>query len=158
MTGTATAREALDAARTNRTQGEIEAAVAWLGKAWGVASVFREATADASTAVLSAAHMLETLRDFLEEAAPVVFDLSAHAADCIDRAFGVSTTTASDALLSAALGVGLHTLAIVVVTGTIAVAVYEWIGVEVLKRAWINLDIIWVLALVGAGAWLLLLP
>jgi hypothetical protein len=68
------------------------------------------------------------------------------------------TTTASDALLSAALGVGLHTLAIVAVTGTIAIAVYEWIGVEILKRAWINLDVIWVLALLGAGAWLLVLP
>ena len=44
------------------------------------------------------------------------------------------------------------------VAGTIAIAVYEWIGVEVLKRAWINLDVIWVLALLGAGAWLLLLP
>jgi hypothetical protein len=68
------------------------------------------------------------------------------------------TTSGSDALLSAALGVGVHTLAIVAVTATIASAVYEWIGVEVLKRAWINLDVIWVLALVGAGAWLLLLP
>ena len=68
-----------------------------------------------------------------------------------------STTAASDALWWAALGVGLHTLAIVAVAGTIAIAVYEWIGVEVLKRAWINLDLIWVFALVGAGAWLILL-
>ena len=91
MTAMATAREALDAARANRTQDEIEAAADWLGKAWGVASVFREATEHADTAVLSAAHMLETLRSFLAEAEAIVGDLSPSAAGCIDRAFGVGT-------------------------------------------------------------------
>jgi hypothetical protein len=66
-------------------------------------------------------------------------------------------TAGSDALLSAALGVGVHTLAIVVVTATIAIAVYEWIGLEILKRAWINLDVVWTLALIAAGACLLFL-
>jgi len=41
------------------------------------------------------------------------------------------------------------------VTALIAVAVYEWIGVEILRRAWINLDLIWMLALLAAGTWLL---
>ena len=91
MTAMAAAQEALDAARTNRTQDEIEAAADWLGKAWGVASVFREATEHADTSVLSAAHMLETLRGFLAEAEPVVGDLSPSAAGCIDRTFGVGT-------------------------------------------------------------------
>jgi hypothetical protein len=49
----------------------------------------------------------------------------------------------------------VHTLAIVAVTATIAIAVYEWIGVEILRRAWINLDAIWGLALVATGLWLL---
>jgi len=61
----------------------------------------------------------------------------------------------SDPLLPAVLGVGVHTLAIVAVTATIAIAVYEWIGVEILRRAWINLDAIWGLALVATGLWLL---
>jgi hypothetical protein len=65
------------------------------------------------------------------------------------------TTSGRDALLSAALGVGVHTLAIVAVTATIAIAVYEWIGLEILRRAWINLDAIWALALVTAGLCLL---
>ena len=64
-------------------------------------------------------------------------------------------TSGRDALLSAALGVGVHTLAIVAVTATIAIAVYEWIGLEILRRAWINLDAIWALALVTAGLCLL---
>ena len=41
-------------------------------------------------------------------------------------------------------------------TAAIAVPVYEWIGLEILKRAWINIDILWTAALVAAGAWLLL--
>jgi hypothetical protein len=53
------------------------------------------------------------------------------------------------------LGVGLHTLAMLTVTAAIAVAVYEWIGVEMLRRTWINVDLIWMWALLGAGAWLL---
>jgi hypothetical protein len=65
------------------------------------------------------------------------------------------TTSGRDALLFAALGVGVHTLAIVAVTATIAIAVYEWIGLEILRRAWINLDAIWALALVTAGLCLL---
>ena len=58
-------------------------------------------------------------------------------------------------MATALLGVGVHTLAMLSVTALIAVAVYEWIGVEILRRAWINLDLIWMLALLAAGAWLL---
>jgi hypothetical protein len=42
------------------------------------------------------------------------------------------------------------------VTTLVAVAVYEWVGLEVLRRAWINVDLVWTLALVGAGGLLLL--
>ena len=54
------------------------------------------------------------------------------------------------------LGVGVHTLAMLAVTAAIAVAVYEWAGLEVLRRAWINVDAIWTLALIAAGGLLLL--
>jgi hypothetical protein len=33
--------------------------------------------------------------------------------------------------------------------------VYEWVGLAFLRRGWINLDLLWVLALIGAGAVLL---
>jgi hypothetical protein len=56
----------------------------------------------------------------------------------------------------ALLGVGLHTLAMLTVTGLIAVTVYEWVGVAILRHAWINLDLIWMLSLAAAGLWLLL--
>jgi hypothetical protein len=56
---------------------------------------------------------------------------------------------------TALLGVGLHTLAMLTVSTAIAVAVYEWIGLEILRHAWLNLDLIWTLALLVAGALLL---
>jgi len=37
------------------------------------------------------------------------------------------------------------------VTAASAAAVYEWVGVEVLCRAWLNVDAIWVTALLAAG-------
>jgi hypothetical protein len=70
---------------------------------------------------------------------------------CLDRA------AASDAapLTTALLGVGLHTLAMLAVTGAIAAAVYEWVGLEVLRSAWVNLDLLWTFALIAAGALLI---
>ena len=59
-------------------------------------------------------------------------------------------------LATAAVGVGVHTLAMLATTIAMAVAVYEWIGLEMLRRAWINVDLIWTLALIAAGVLLLL--
>jgi hypothetical protein len=56
----------------------------------------------------------------------------------------------------ALLGVGVHTLAMLIVTAVVAVAVYEWVGLELLRHAWINVDLLWTFALLAAGAWLLL--
>jgi hypothetical protein len=59
-------------------------------------------------------------------------------------------------LPAALMGIGLHTAAMLTVTTLVAVAVYEWAGLELLRRAWINVDLVWTLALAGAGALLLL--
>ena len=55
------------------------------------------------------------------------------------------------------LAVAVHTLAMLVVAGVIAVVVYEWVGLAFLRRGWINLDLLWAIALFIAGA-LLLIP
>jgi hypothetical protein len=47
---------------------------------------------------------------------------------------------------------GVHTLAMFAVAGSIAIVVYEVLGVAVLRRAWFNLDRLWAVALIGAGA------
>ena len=45
----------------------------------------------------------------------------------------------------------VHTGAMIAMTGLIAILVYEWIGLTILRSAWINLDTIWAGALVAAG-------
>lgn len=47
--------------------------------------------------------------------------------------------------------VGLHTLAMFLVMGGIAIVVYEKIGLAILRRAWFNLDRLWAGALIVAG-------
>src|SRR5437868_4831678 len=47
--------------------------------------------------------------------------------------------------------VALHTAAMLVATGTIAIVVYRWLGVAILKRTWINFDILWTAMLILAG-------
>jgi hypothetical protein len=66
-----------------------------------------------------------------------------------------SEPTATGPFLTALLGVAVHTLAMLTVSTAIAVAVYEWIGLEILRHAWLNVDLIWTLALVLAGGLLL---
>lgn len=62
---------------------------------------------------------------------------------------------ASHSLWIATLAVGVHTLAMLIVTGAIALVVYEWVGLGFLRRGWLNLDLAWSLALIGAGLLLL---
>jgi hypothetical protein len=70
-----------------------------------------------------------------------------------------SPATASDGgpAALALMGVGIHTAAMLAVTAAIAGLVYEWVGVEILRRAWLNVDLVWTVALVATGALLLVL-
>jgi hypothetical protein len=53
--------------------------------------------------------------------------------------------------------VGVHTVAMFLVMGAIAVVVFEKLGLAILRRAWFNLDRIWAGALIGAGVLTLVL-
>lgn len=46
---------------------------------------------------------------------------------------------------------GLHTLGYLLTTGLLALVVYYKVGIAVLRRAWFNLELLWVGALVGMG-------
>jgi hypothetical protein len=52
---------------------------------------------------------------------------------------------------------GVHGAVMVATMGVAAVVVYDVLGLSVLRRAWVNLDSVWALALVGTGAASLLL-
>ena len=64
---------------------------------------------------------------------------------------GYTDPTGSATALADLAAVGLHTLAMFVVMGAIAVVVYEKLGVMILKRTWFNIDLLWAGTLVGAG-------
>jgi hypothetical protein len=80
---------------------------------------------------------------------PVLLPLCASAAPA-------SNLTADAAAPLALLAIGVHTAAMLAAIAVISMAVYNWIGVGFLRRGWINLDLIWVGALVACGLALLL--
>jgi hypothetical protein len=51
----------------------------------------------------------------------------------------------------AAVGVAVHVLAMIAVMGAIAFVVYERVGLQVLRRAWLNTDHVWAASFVLAG-------
>jgi hypothetical protein len=55
------------------------------------------------------------------------------------------------------LAVVVHTAAMLLAAGLIAWVIYAWIGLAVLRRAWINLDLVWSIVLIGTGAIFLVL-
>jgi hypothetical protein len=51
--------------------------------------------------------------------------------------------------------VGVHTLAMLATTALVAVIVHEWLGLAFLRKAWLNVDVLWVAALAAIGLALL---
>jgi hypothetical protein len=74
---------------------------------------------------------------------PVLFGLSAgeHAGH----------SAAAQSLPSASLAVGIHTAGYLVVTALVAAVIYEKVGLAVLRKAWVNMDLIWAGGLVLTG-------
>lgn len=70
---------------------------------------------------------------------------------------GVGPGQPSAAMAAGLAGVGIHTLAMLSATAVIAVTVYEWVGLEVLRRTWLNIDALWVTALAATGMLMLVM-
>jgi hypothetical protein len=49
------------------------------------------------------------------------------------------------------VGVFLHVVAMLVVMGAVSLIIYEKVGLNVLRRAWVNTDQIWAFAFIAAG-------
>ncbi|HEX3159648.1 MAG TPA: hypothetical protein VHQ45_14105 [Gemmatimonadaceae bacterium] len=45
----------------------------------------------------------------------------------------------------------VHTIGYLAVTGVLAIVVYEKLGVRILRRAWVNLDVVWSSAMIAAA-------
>jgi hypothetical protein len=53
---------------------------------------------------------------------------------------------------SSSLGlVAVHTVTMFLVMGAVALIVYQTVGLGILRRAWVNVDLLWAVALVIAG-------
>jgi hypothetical protein len=56
------------------------------------------------------------------------------------------------ALGIAVAALAVHTAAMLTTIAVVSVAVYNWAGVAFLRRGWINLDLLWIAALIICGA------
>lgn len=60
---------------------------------------------------------------------------------------GISLNTIAQDVLA----VTVHSASMLLVMGTIALIVYERLGVNVLRKAWLNVDLLWSVAVIAAG-------
>ena len=63
--------------------------------------------------------------------------------------------TLNASLPVALAALGIHTAAMLAAIGIVSIVVYKWVGVAFLRRGWINLDLVWTIALVVCGVVLL---
>jgi len=56
------------------------------------------------------------------------------------------------------LAVAVHTLGYLLITGAVAFVVYEKVGLNLLRKAWVNLDLVWAFALIVTAGVALLMP
>jgi hypothetical protein len=68
----------------------------------------------------------------------------------------VDQLTAGASLTVALAVIAVHTGAMLLVIATIAIVVYEWVGLAFLRRGWINVDLLWTVALAASGAYMLI--
>jgi hypothetical protein len=67
-----------------------------------------------------------------------------------------ATAIPGDVVVPALTGLGVHTLAMLAVIASVAILVYQWVGLAFLRRGWINFDALWTAALGGSGVFLAL--
>ena len=63
--------------------------------------------------------------------------------EAADHMAGHHHTAAAASPLAAMLATGVHTIAYLAVTGLIAWVVYSKFGLAILRKAWLNLDVVW---------------
>ena len=80
----------------------------------------------------------------------------AHAAGPHAAHAGHAVQAANGALISLGAATAVHAAGYLIVTAAVAWLVYEKLGLALLRRAWINLDVIWAAALIITGVLALL--
>ena len=70
---------------------------------------------------------------------------------------GHAHLSAIDSPLAGMLATGFHTISYLTVTGAVAWLVYRKFGLGLLRKAWLNFDLVWAAALIGTGTATLLI-
>jgi hypothetical protein len=78
--------------------------------------------------------------------------LGSRTVEAADHMAGHHPTSAAASPLAALLATGVHTIAYLAITGLVAWVVYSKCGLAILRKAWINLNLIWAAALVVTSA------
>src|SRR5277367_1846104 len=90
---------------------------------------------------------------------PILLKMSAFHAAANHGDYGHHVHTASfTGPWTALAALLLHTVGYLIVTGLVAFVVYQKLGLEVLRKAWVNLDAIWAVALIATALFTLLIP
>ena len=77
--------------------------------------------------------------------------LGSRTVEAADHMAGHHHTVAAVSPLAALLATAVHTIAYLAVTGLIAWVVYSKFGLAILRKAWLNLNVVWAAALVVSG-------
>lgn len=84
---------------------------------------------------------------------PILFGMSAEGTPATGHEHHMAAMAGAGTNL---LAVGVHTVGYLAVTGLLAWLVYEKLGLALLRKAWLNLDLIWAVALAATGGFVLL--
>ena len=76
---------------------------------------------------------------------------------CGTTPFNTTSLLLFDPLIATAAA-GVHTISHLVIAGLVAWIVYDLVGLTVLRRAWINLDLIWCFSLLATATVLIFAP
>jgi hypothetical protein len=83
--------------------------------------------------------------------------LGSRTVEAADHIAGHHHTSTAASPLAALLATGVHTIAYLAVTGLIAWVVYSKLGLAVLRKSWLNLNLLWAIALVVTSVGTLLM-
>ena len=81
---------------------------------------------------------------------------SAHSEHLLNAGHNSSTQMAFSGSLGWLAAVGVHSIGHLLVAALIAIVVYEKLGLALLRTAWFNLDLLWMIALMVSGIIILL--
>jgi hypothetical protein len=77
--------------------------------------------------------------------------LSSNTVEAQSRISGHNHISHTVTPLAGMLATGVHTVAYLAVTGLLAWVVYRKLGIALLRKAWLNFDLVWAAALVATG-------